>query len=307
MGSREATLSAASRSATSVSAVVVSRNEGHHLRRTVHNLLATLPSDGELVVVDDASTDGSAAFLDGPTYAAVHTLHATDRLGAARARNAGAARSSGDVVVFCDAHIHAPMGWLHLVADPLASPSTGAVGAAVQIMGGSATGYGLTFADATLGVRWLGRQTSAPHTVPLLGGFFLTVRREVFECCGGFDEGMAGWGCEDAELSLRLWSLGYDCIVVPSLVVAHRFRTHLPHALEPGGLTHNVLRLATMHFDAPALDRVVVHLAADPGFPAAVSRLLEGDAGLRRREIGARRTRDANEFFEHFAIEPFAG
>ena len=42
--------------------------------------------------------------------------------------------------------------------------------------------------------------------------------RAVFEDCGGFDEGLPRWGCEDDELSLRLWMLGYECHVVPDVV-----------------------------------------------------------------------------------------
>jgi len=43
-----------------ISVVVISRNEGGELRRTVENFDDTLPAGSEIVVVDDGSTDGSA-------------------------------------------------------------------------------------------------------------------------------------------------------------------------------------------------------------------------------------------------------
>ena len=48
-----------------VSVVITSLNEGELLRQTVDNHLARLPSGGEIVVVDDGSTDGSTDFLNG--------------------------------------------------------------------------------------------------------------------------------------------------------------------------------------------------------------------------------------------------
>ena len=42
-----------------ISVIVVTRNEGAELRRTVENLRDTLPARSEIVIVDDASTDGS--------------------------------------------------------------------------------------------------------------------------------------------------------------------------------------------------------------------------------------------------------
>ena len=49
---------------TRLSVVVISLNEGESLRRTVDNLRDTLPSESEIIVVDDSSTDGSSGFLD---------------------------------------------------------------------------------------------------------------------------------------------------------------------------------------------------------------------------------------------------
>src|SRR5215210_2924280 len=110
---QEATLSSASQSRPSFSAVIPAHNEGDSLQRTVHALLATLPADGEIVVVDDGSSDGCADFLDSG-YPAVRRLRPPVRLGAPAARNAGARDARGELLVFCDAHVIPPFGW----ADP---------------------------------------------------------------------------------------------------------------------------------------------------------------------------------------------
>src|SRR6267143_1674522 len=81
-----------------LSVVVISRNEGEELRRTVETLDDTLPESAEIVVVDDGSTDGSAdrlALRRGRVK-----LHRKRGLGVARARSFGVRHARGDTLVF---------------------------------------------------------------------------------------------------------------------------------------------------------------------------------------------------------------
>ncbi len=289
----------------SVSAVVVSHNEGANLRLTVQNLLATLPADAELIVVDDASTDDSAAFL-GPRYPTVQLLRPPERLGVARARNHGAAAATGQVIVHLDAHVETPFGWTDAIADELARPGVGAVGPTVVVVGNpAARGYGFTWRDAALTVDWLGRQDDEPYPVPMLGGFCVAMRRDLFEECGGFDDGLEGWGAEDAELSLRLWSMGFECRVLPDVAVGHHFRERLPHLKRPGAVVQNYLRIGAVHFSAAALARLVESYRESPFLPDAIAGVLDGDASVRRSDMRARRVRDDTWFFERFGIGAF--
>ena len=110
-----------------VSVVIITRNEGTELRATVTNFLETLPADQrELIVLDDGSTDRSAAFLAGMPE--VKLLH-SDGIGVARARNFGASHATGDVILFSDAHIRAPRGWHSEVVECAASPECRSRGA----------------------------------------------------------------------------------------------------------------------------------------------------------------------------------
>ena len=291
----------------SVSAVVVSHNEGADLRLTVQNLLATLPADAELIVVDDASTDDSAGFL-GASYPTVQLLRPPERQGVARARNFGAAAATGHVIVHLDAHVETPFGWIDAITDELAKPGVGAVGPAVVVMGNAAArGYGFTWQDAALTVDWLGRQDDQPYPVPMLGGFCIAMRRDLFEECGGFDHGLDGWGAEDAELSFRLWSMGFECRVLPDVAVGHQFRERLPHLKRPGAVVQNYLRLGAVHFSASALTRLVDSYRDSPYFAEAIAGLLDGDASVRRADMRARRVRDDTWFFDRFGIGAFNG
>lgn len=293
-------MSSSSRSGPSVSAVVPAHNEGESLRSTVHALLATLPADGEVVVVDDCSSDGSAAFVDGG-YPSVRCVRPPERLGAAAARNLGAREARGRILVFTDAHVLPPFGWPGAFERVLRDESVGAVSTAVSAIGAPArVGYGLVWRDDALNVEWLPRRSKEPYPVPILGGCFLGIRREAFERAGGFDGGLEGCGGEDAELSLRLWLLGYRQLLIPDLVVGHRFRRTRPYDMQATAITHNFLRIGTVHFGTARLGRLVRCLSGSPAFPAAYASLVLGDTAARRVRLRAMRVHDDDWYFERF-------
>ena len=286
----------------SVSVVVASHNEGARLRETVHSLLAGLPADGEIVVVDDVSTDGSAERLTSG-YGGVTVLRPPARVGAIEARNLGARAARGAVLVFSDAHIEAPLGWVRPLLAALAQPHVGAVGPAISAIGRPASvGYGFRWRDAAMTVEWLGRQAEEPYPVPMLGAGFLAIRRDTFFATGGFDAGLLLWGCEDAELCLRLWTLGLECIVVPTVDVGHFFRPAHPYRIHWDVVLHNMLRVGVVHFGTDRLRRLVERLTPNRSFPTAFARLASGDAWDRRRAMRAARRFDDEWFFTRFCM-----
>ena len=287
----------------SVSAVVPSRDEGANLRRTVHHLLATMPADGEIVVVDDGSTDGSADFLAG-RYPPVEVVRSEARAGPAHARNLGAAAARGEIVVFCDAHVAPQPGWFEAFAEVLADERVGVVGPAMASeREPGVMGFGAKWCLPGLNFQWLGYQGADPHEAPLLGGAFLAMRRNLFEACGGFDPGLIGWGADDSELCARLWMLGYSCLVIPTIAVEHQFRKTFPYAVDPTLVVHNLLRLAFVHLDGERLERVVDHYRIHAGAARALALLAAGDTYRRRAAIQAERLHDDAWFFERFEFE----
>lgn len=287
---------------TTISAVIISLNEGETLRSTVENLQSTLPPSSEIIVVDDGSTDGSADFLgDRPD---VMLLRPPQRLGVAKARNFGAAHAHGDVLVFSDAHVAAPPRWYEPLLDLLARPEIGAVAPAISMMQpGSGAGYGQKWSDASLAVEWLSCRSTAPYPVPLLCGCFLAIRRDLFQQVGEFDSGMILWGAEDVEFSMRLWTLGYECWVAPGVEVQHAFRPRFPYEVKWEPILHNRMRLASLHFGPQRLARVLERLKKYDEFAQASARLLSGDLGSRQSSIRAKRRFDDDWFFSRFPAE----
>jgi GT2 family glycosyltransferase len=286
----------------SVSVVIVTHNEGDNLRRTVEATRATVPDSTEIVVIDDASTDGSAERLESEPGIVIER---PDRpLGISAGRNHGAKRSSGEVIIFSDAHVQPLQGWFAPLVEALDDPTVAEVTPAISHLDGRpGIGYGFTWPDISMRMKWLAAPGERPVDVPFVCGCFLAVRRDAFDEVGGFDEGMYRWGSEDAELSLRFWLSGYRCQVVPTAEAMHLFRDRFPYEVDHSGILSNVLRLAVLHFGAVGIERVVSHHARRDVFAGAWTRLLDSDAWQRRRELDSRRSHDIEWFARKFGID----
>ena len=288
-----------------ISVIVVSHNEGAYLRRTVHSLLQSLPAAGEVIVVDDGSNDGSARGLSDP-QGRLRTFHHVQSLGVSRARNWGASAAQGDILVFSDAHVEVECDWVPLFCSLLARSTTEAVGPAIldyHFRRDHSKGYGLRFRNDSVDQVWLDQQYSFPYPVPLLGGFFFAMRRGVFKSVGGFDEGMIRYGVEDMEMCIRLYALGYDCLLVPTVEVAHLSTrlTPLPDYQKNWVVVlHNVLRLGVIHYGEERLRRLLSHHASDSVFPAALARVISSDAPTRWLALMSQRRYTDAEYFRRF-------
>ena len=293
------------RGAPEVSVVMITRNEGDWLRQSVAAVTATLPRGAEVVVVDDGSTDGSAEPL-ADWSPAVRVLRAPRRLGVAAARNLGARASRADLLVFSDADVIPEDGWLDSLRDAAARPGAGAVGPAVAtIAGDGGVGHGMTFTDAALNLRWLWSSDPEPHPVPLLCGCFMAVPRGVFERVGGFDEGFGLYGFEDVELCVRLWRLGYECLVTGRARIGHRFRARPFDDAARRECVHQLLRFGAVHLGEADLAALARTLHPLDGYREGVSRVLCGDAGERRRRLDAEAPVGHRWFFERFGLRLF--
>jgi GT2 family glycosyltransferase len=286
----------------SVSVVVISRNEGAELRRTVQNLEDTLPPDGEIVVVDDGSTDRSADFLARRRGRV--KLRRGRNLGVARARNWGALESKGKVVVYADAHIRLESYWWRPLVEILEDPKVGGAAPAItDLRAVNAVGHGLTLTGPDLDARWLKSRDTKPRAVPILPGCCLAMRREVVEATGGWDEGMLLRGGVDNEGCVRFWLFGYDLIVTPEVLVRHKFRSKSPYPIGWGPYLHNRLRLAFAHLNPERLGKVVNALRKFNNFGEALALLVERNISAHRPAMMARRSRSDDWFFERFGLK----
>ncbi len=286
-----------------ISVILPALNESVLLQRTVEQFEATLPPNSEIIVVDNGSNDGSADFLGGPGRPGVTLIQSPKPLGVAGARNRGLAEARGEVVVFADAHIDVPERWWQPIVATLNRPNVGVVGPGIGVMGRPEhpASCGQRIAERNLRVEWLPLERREPHPVPTLGGGFMAMRHETLHEAGAFDQGMPQWGSEDLELCVRYWLLGYEVWVVPEVTILHYFRAVNPLKVKQGIVTHNLLRVALLHFTQARIARVVAELQKAADFSQALAHTVESDVWQRRAALAGRRMRNDDWLFEKFA------
>ena len=99
----------------SISAIVPSWNVRAHLRACLQALETHAPGV-EVVVVDDASSDGSAELV-AAEFPAARLLRLEENRGYARATNAGAAASSGEYLLLLNADCEVGSGTVARLAE----------------------------------------------------------------------------------------------------------------------------------------------------------------------------------------------
>ncbi len=221
-----------------VAAVVVNYESGPALARCVTDLAAD--GLGELVVVDNGSSDGSlhAAVSAVPGLGVVSPGR---NLGYGAAVNRGVAASRAPLVLVCNPDLEVPPGAVdELVAALDADPDRALVGPLIRTPEGGrypsarqfpsmvdAAGHALLglFAPDNRFTRAYQRSEldSAADGVrgaDWVSGACFLVRRTAFEAVGGFDESYFMYA-EDVDLCWRLGRAGRSVAYVPSAEVTH--------------------------------------------------------------------------------------
>ena len=195
--------------------VVCTRDRPELLERALASLVAALPADLPVLVVDSASRTGrtrEVALAHGVRYLRV------DRPGLSVARNAGLAAAHGDVVLFTDDDCEVGPDWAPALVAGFADPRVGAVtGRMVDEEGErtlvSGTDHVRVFATPSSGL-------DAGH------GASMALRRRAVLDAGGYDvllgAGSRFPGAEDLDVFVRLVRAGWVVRSEPASRLHHR-------------------------------------------------------------------------------------
>ncbi|MBV8748172.1 MAG: glycosyltransferase [Candidatus Eremiobacteraeota bacterium] len=195
--------------------VVATRNRCERLDAALAALTA-LPERPPVVVVDDGSTDGTAAMVR-ERWPAVQLVALPANRGAA-ARNAGVRAARTRYVAFCDDDCWWEAGALgRAVALLDAHPSVALLNARVVVAEEERTDA----ACALMAVSPLRKRSACPGAA--IGAFMAgasVVRRDAFLSAGGYHE-RYHIGAEESLLALDFLARGWEMIYVDDLVVHH--------------------------------------------------------------------------------------
>ncbi len=235
-----------------LSIVIPSRNGWELLKRTLPAVIRALPGDGEIIVVDDCSTDltmkeGTIAFPD------VRFIRRTGDTGFCHAVNLGMSVASGDLLMLLNNDIE-PRGNAFEVLEEELESSPDYCCAAVPVIRrpDGSDESGMVYSCE----RGLAKTSLEGPGVLYPSGACSLWRRQAWEILEGLDTVYAPIYWEDVDIGARAFQRGMKVLRVGNAEVLHDHAATMGHSPESMALRErNRLIFTSRHFRNPP-DRI---------------------------------------------------
>ncbi|HRW05663.1 MAG TPA: glycosyltransferase family 2 protein [Caldilineaceae bacterium] len=224
---------------TNVSVAIINFNTAPLLIRCLQNL-QRLGEATEIIVVDNASTDGSAARVQ-QEFPEVTLIALPENRGLPAGSNLALAKATGTYVLYLGTDAYPEAGVIHGLATYLdAHPTVAVATAELRLRDGTLDrdahrGFPTPWASFThfsglnrlfphaawFNQYFLGQKDLAvPHEIDLCISHFMFCRRQVLTALGGWDEDFFLYG-EDVDLCYRVKAAGHKIMYLPQFRVLH--------------------------------------------------------------------------------------
>ena len=241
-----------------LSIVIVNWNTRERLRGCLASIAEHLAQvDHEVLVVDNASADGSPAMVQ-TDFPAARLIRNVDNLGFGRANNQAMRIARGGYILLLNSDTELrDSSVADLLEDVRAEPSIGVAHCRLDFPDGRAQYTAYRFPRLSLALvenlglyKLLPKQRagnlllggylepSAARDVDWVAGAFMLIRREVFEQTAGFDESVFMYG-EDLEWCYRIRDHGWRIRYYPETSIVHF--DHVSSDIRWGGSDKRVL------------------------------------------------------------------
>ncbi len=208
------------------SVIIPNHDGGQVLEEVLEAIFAAGGPPREVIVADDASTDAS------PEIAGrfpVKLIRSPVCRGASATRNAGAAAARGEILVFIDNDVIIPPVTFKILEERFREPEVSGVIGLLQPL----TRYpnlSSQYKNFYMHYTYL----RLPREVSVFYTSLASIRRAVFEECGGFDSSYRSATIEDMEFGVRVTGRGYKLLLEKRLQVEHRRYYSLSGLLRTG-------------------------------------------------------------------------
>lgn len=210
--------------------VIIPNYNGRHLfeKYFKHNFdyFQSLPTDVEVIVVDDASTDDSVAYLKEHYEGRIVLIEKQVNSGFSDTCNRGLERATKELVFLLNTDVVLTHDYFEKQYRYFDYPDT--FGVMGRILGMDDE----IIREAARSPKLLGRKIKSNDFFRIadqsvftptfyLSGAIALIDTQKLKALGGFNEMFGPYYCEDQELSIRAWRLGWKCYYEHQAVCRH--------------------------------------------------------------------------------------
>lgn len=223
------------------SIIIVTWNALHHLQTYLPSIVATEFDDFEIILADNASTDGSKAWVR-EQYPEVKIVTFDENYGYCGGNNRAVPYASGEILIFVNNDVQVEPDWLAKLDDFFdRNPDIAAAQPKMRSFnepdkfeyagaaGGFIDRYGYPFCRGRIfdAIEKDEGQYDNESEIFWASGAAFAIRKDIFQKFRGFDEDFE-FHMEEIDLCWRLWNQGYKVGFCPQSVVYHLGGGSLP-------------------------------------------------------------------------------
>jgi len=200
-----------------VSIVILNYNGKKYIKNCIESIKNQKYSNIELILVDNASTDGSMVGLK-KLYPEIKLIINNQNLGSAKANNIGAESSKGEYLFFLNIDTKLDSYCIDNLVETFKSDTEIGICACKELSYDGKIQWNCGIAVDIFGYSLQG----IPKKVFHASSSSLFIKKELFNKLNGFDESYFMYK-DDIDLCWRAQLLGYNVVGVPSAIVFHEW------------------------------------------------------------------------------------
>ncbi|MBN1875293.1 MAG: glycosyltransferase family 2 protein [Anaerolineae bacterium] len=202
-----------------VSIIIPAWNGAAFLANCLDSLRNFIHDDYEVIVVDNASRDQTAAIAQH--YAEVRLIENPINRGFSRAVNQGLQAAAGDILFLLNQDTVALGDWLTPIREQFAANDrVGIIGCQLVYPDGRVQHAGARLLEPSWGGQHL-TQNDGTEAIDYVTGAAFAIRRECLADVGYFDESFFPAYSEDVDYCLRAKALGWQVVYEPRAMFTH--------------------------------------------------------------------------------------
>lgn len=238
-----------------LSIVIPFLNEGEELHTTLSQIRDTAGDNVDIIVVNDASTDGYDYHKVVEEFGVRYVKH-KERQGSGASKQEGIMLSKTPYFIVFDAHMrfYDTTWWSEICSCLENNPNAiyclkckpwnaeTKTEFDIPVQGGARADVSSKDLLSFLNLHWLKIKecSDAVSPVPCVLGACYASSVDYWKKIRGF-EGLEGYGCEEIYISLKAWLEGGGCYLINKVTVGHLFRDEFPYVVGKNENLFNIL------------------------------------------------------------------